>query len=113
MDWGNLFTGIGAGLAGLGGGFFVRRSAKEANTNAAAANARELYSGLSTTQTAELIRLSTRVEAMDKALDQAESERAEARKHNREHMKWDWIIVGELRAARPGSVIPDPPPLDV
>lgn len=105
MDWGNFFTGIGAGLAGLGGGFLVRRSAKEANNRAIEANARELYSGLSTSQTAELIRLSARVEAMDK-------ERDEARGLAREHVKWDWVLVRKLRVALPHEEFPDPPPLD-
>lgn len=105
MDWGNLFTGIGAGFAGLGGGLLVRKTAKEANKTAADANARELYSGLSTTQTAELIRLSQRVEAMDK-------ERDESRDLARAHMKWDWALVRKLRVALPDEDFPDPPPLD-
>lgn len=112
MDWGNFFTGIGTGLAGLAGGYWARRSAKDTNIAAIEANARELYSGLSTTQTAELIRLSQRVEALDRYRDESERERTESRRRNRAHMAWDRDLVGELRTALPSRNFPDPPPLD-
>lgn len=116
MDWGNLFTGIGAGFAGLGGGLLVRKTAKEANKTAVEANAGLLYSGLSTVQTAELIRLSTQVREMAEEREQErrerEQEREASRTRNREHMSWDRIIVRTLRGALPDEDFPDPPPLD-
>jgi hypothetical protein len=98
MDWGNLFTGIVAGLVGLGGGFWARRSAKESNVS-------QLYSGLTTNQGAELKRLSDRVELLDK-------DRDDAKQMAREHVKWDWEIVRKLRRVLPDEEFPDPPPLD-
>jgi hypothetical protein len=92
-------VGAGALVVGLFGGRWTRQSAKESNAG-------QLYSGFSDRQTAELTRLSKRVEAMDK-------ERDESRELARAHMKWDWALVRKLRVALPEEEFPDPPPLDV
>jgi hypothetical protein len=99
MDWGQIAVGAGALLVGLFGGRWTRQSAKESNAG-------QLYSGFTAAQGAELTRLSARVEAM-------EQDREEAKKVNREHMKWDRALVRKLRIALPDEDFDDPPPLDV
>lgn len=117
MDWGQIAVGAGALVVGLFGGRWTRQSAKESNAG-------QLYSGFSDRQTAELNRLATRLEAVEQDRDedrqQQEQERALARQEreairlrNREHMRWDWVIVRRLRSALPDEEFPDPPPLDL
>ena len=104
-------------MVGLLGGRWTRQSAKESNAG-------QLYSGLSAAQNAELKRLAERLEAVEDDREddrkKQELEREEARKEresmrlrNREHMRWDWVIVKRLRAALPDEEFPDPPPLDL
>lgn len=117
MDWGQVGVNVGVLVVGLLGGRWTRQSAKESNAG-------QLYSGFSDRQTAELNRLAARLEAVetDREEDRTkqERERAEAarereaiRLRNREHMRWDWIIVRRLRNALPDEEFPDPPPLDL
>lgn len=117
MDWGQVAVGAGALVAGLLGGRWTRQSAKESNAG-------QLYSGFSDRQTAELNRLATRLEAVerdrdedrekqDRERDEARKEREAVRLRNREHMRWDWTIVRRLRSALPDEEFPDPPPLDL
>ena len=98
MDWGNVAVGVGALVVGLAGGAFTRRSAKEANAG-------QLYSGFTAAQGAELRRLSERLKSV-------EDDREQAKKLNREHMRWDWTLIRRLRIALPDEEFPDPPPLD-
>ena len=117
MDWPQIAVGFGALIAGLLGGRWTRQSAKESNAG-------QLYSGFSDRQTAELNRMAARLEAVEQDRDEdrakQELEREEARKEreavrlrNREHMRWDWVIVRRLRNALPDEEFPDPPPLDL
>lgn len=117
MDWGQIAVNAGVLIVGLIGGRWTRQSAKESNAG-------QLYSGFSDRQTAELKRLAERLEAVeeDREADRAKQdrEREEARKEreairlrNREHMRWDWVIVRRLRNALPDEEFPDPPPLDL
>jgi len=99
MDWGQVAVGVGALVVGLFGGRWTRQSAKESNAG-------QLYSGFTAAQGAELTRLSSRLEAV-------EDDREEAKKLNREHMKWDRALVRKLRIALPDEDFDDPPPLDV
>lgn len=98
MDWGNLFTAIAAAVVAFIAGLFTRRSAKESNAS-------QLYSALTVNQTAELVRISARLEAV-------EADRDESKKLAREHVRWDWALVKRLRAVLPDEEFPDPPPLD-
>jgi aryl-alcohol dehydrogenase-like predicted oxidoreductase len=84
--------------AGLFTGRWTRRSAKEANAG-------QLYSQVTTMQSGELKRLSDRLEAVEK-------DRDATKQQNREHMRWDWVMVRRLRIALPDEEFPDPPPLD-
>jgi hypothetical protein len=98
MDWGQVATNVVVLAVGLLGGRWTRKSAKEANAG-------QLYNQVTTMQSGELKRLSDRLEAV-------EHDRDQSKQMNREHMKWDWILIRRLRIALPDEEFPDPPPLD-
>jgi hypothetical protein len=105
MDWGQMAQNVAVLVIGLVGGRWTRKSAKESNQATKEANASHLYSQLTTGQGAELKRLSERLAAVEEDRDQS-------KQMNREHMKWDWILIRRLRIALPDEEFPDPPPLD-
>lgn len=106
MDWGNLITGIVAGAVAFVAGVFTRRSAKEANAG-------QLYSGLTTHQTAELQRMSGESARTSQRLTALEEDREQSRQMARTHESWDRVVIRKLRSALPDEEFPDPPPLDV
>lgn len=113
MDWGQVAVNVVVLVVGLAGGRWTRKSAKESNEAQKEANASQLYSGFSDRQTAELTRLASRLQAVESDREEDRREWEASRLRNREHTKWDWVLVRRLRAALPDEEFPDPPPLDL
>lgn len=98
MDWLGVTGMVVTMLGGLGVGAFTRRSAKEQNAG-------QLYSGLTTVQTNELVRQADRITAL-------EEDREASKRLARDHERWDRALTRRLREVLPDEEFPDPPPLD-